>query len=93
MVTYETNLLDPIWWINSLLGNWFLAIAIVQLWLLSYIRKIPNITTMSFILIAINGILFFYGIFVGEGITIGTSLMALVMLIWALIAWSGYNNS
>ncbi len=93
MVTYETNLLDVTWWVNSLLGNWFLAVAVLQIWLLSYIRKIPNITTMSFILMAINGVLLVYGIFQGTGITLGTSLMALVMLIWAMIAWSGYNNS
>lgn len=93
VTTYETDLLNPIWWMDSLLGNTFIAIAVIQLFLLSYIRKIPNINTMSFVLVAINAVLLFYAVFRGEGASLGTGLLTLVILVWAVIAYTGYENS
>lgn len=93
MVIYETNLLDPIWWINSLVGNVTIVIALVEIWLLSYIRKIPNIHTFALILMGINIVLLFFGIFSGEGITLGQSLLGLMIVIFAIIAYTSFSDS
>jgi uncharacterized membrane protein len=94
MVTiYETNLLEPIWWINSLFGEWTIFLALAELFILSFIRKIPNIQTFSFILISMNVMIMIHAIFSGEGITMGTGLLTLMLVIYAIIFWSSYNDS
>lgn len=93
MVIYETNLLDPMWWVNSLIGNVTILIIIIEIWLLSYIRKIPNIHTFAVILMGINIVLLFYGVFSGEGITLGQSLLGVMIVIFGIIAYSSYSDS
>jgi len=93
MVIYETSLLDPMWWINSLIGNVTIVIALIEIWLLSYIRKIPNIHTFAIVLMSMNIVLLFYGIFNGEGITLGQSLLGVMLVIFAIIAYSSYSDS
>ncbi len=92
-MVYETSLLDPMWWVNSLIGNVTVLVAIVEIWLLSYIRKIPNIHTFAIILMGINIVLLFYGIFNGEGITLGQSLLGVMVVIFAIVAYSSYSDS
>ena len=81
------------WWIDSLIGSVTMVIALVEIWLLSYIRKIPNIDTFAIILMGINIVLLFYGIFNGEGITLGQSLLGVMLVIFAVIAYSSYSDS
>lgn len=92
-MVYETSLLDPMWWIDSLVGNVTIVIALVEIWLLSYIRKIPNIHTFAIILMAINVVLLFYGVFSGAGITLGQSLLGIMLVIFAIIAYTSYSDS
>lgn len=93
VTTYETELLDPMWWISSLFGEWTIFLALVELFILTFIRKIPNIHTFSFILISMNAMIMIHAIFSGEGITIGTGLLTLMLVIYAIIFWSSYNDS
>lgn len=93
MVIYETNLLNPMWWIDSLIGSVYILLALVEIWMLSFIRKIPNIHTFAIILMGINIVLLFYGILSGEGITLGQSLLGVMLVIFAIIAYSSYSDS
>lgn len=90
---YETELLNPVWWVNSLFGNATLLIVLIEIWLLSFIRRIPNITSFAIILMGINGVILIFGIFGGEGLTLSQSLLGLMLVIFGIIAWSSYNDS
>ena len=91
-MAYETDLLDPVWWVNSLVGNTTVLLLLIQIWLLSYVRKIPNIKTFAVIIIGINISVIGYGIFAGEGLTIGSAFLTLLMVIFGYIAFSGFND-
>lgn len=89
---YTTELLEPMWWINNLLGSVVVLAIVVELWLLSYIRRIPNVRTYIFILFAINIPIMVYATFTEEGLTLGTAALGLIMVVFAVIAFSGYNS-
>ena len=90
---YEIDILNPMWWIENLIGDVFLLLVFLEIWLLSFIRKIPNITTISIMMIGINSLIMIFAIFTTEGITLGQSLLGLLILIFGVITWSSYNNS
>lgn len=92
-MVYETDLLNPVWWVDSLLGSMSLLIIIVEFWILSFLRKIPNITLFSIVIMVINGLILLYGIFSGEGMVLSQSMLGLLILIFGIIAWSNYNDS
>lgn len=92
-MTYTTELLNPMWWVNNLIGDVFLLVVLLEIWLLSFVRKIPNVKMISILLIGVNSLIMIYAIFVTEGITIGQSLLGVMILIFGIIAWSSFNNS
>lgn len=92
-MAYETNLLDPMWWVNSLLGSPTILIILVELWVLSYVRKIPNMKTFALIIIGLNIPLVIYSIFGGDGLTLTTGLLVLFIAIYGYIAFSGFSDS
>lgn len=89
---YETSLLDPMWWVNSLLGSTVMLVIIIELLILSYVRKIPNIKTFSMILIALNGAIMLFAIFAGEGLTLTSGLLVFLMAIFGYFAFSGFSD-
>jgi len=91
-MAYETNLLDPMWWVNSLLGSATVLVILLELWLLSYVRKIPNIKGFSLILLGINGMIVIFAVFSGEGLTLTTGVLVFLMAIFGYMAFSGFNE-
>lgn len=91
-MVYETDLLNPMWWITSLVGNIYLFLGLIQLFLMSKIRKIPNVKFLALVMLGINGIIMFYGILQNEGNIIDKGLFVLVMIIYAFIVWGGENS-
>jgi len=92
-MVYETNLLDPMWWVNNLLGSTTMLLVIVEIWMLSFIRKIPNVRAFVFILMGINIFVLIFAVFNGAGLTLGSGLLGLLLVILAIFAWSSYNGS
>lgn len=92
-MAYETDILNPSWWINSLIGSWTLFFVILQLWLLTFIRRIANVRLFAVVLLSLNGLLLFYGIWQGEGSVMNNSLLTLMILIFAFIIWGGSKSS
>jgi hypothetical protein len=91
-MAYTTDLLNPVWWVDSLFGNWILFVAIIEIWLLGYIRRIPNVKTITMVLLSINVLILIYSIFGEAGASIGTGLIALAMFIMAYILWKGEES-
>ena len=92
-MVYETNLLDPMWWINSLLGSATILIILMELWVLSFLRKIPNMKIFSMIIIGLNVPLVLFSIFGGNGLSITTGVLVLFIAIFGYIAFSGFSDS
>jgi len=92
-MSYATELLDPMWWIGNLFGDVFLFVAIIEIFLLSFFRRIPNITTFSLILMGLNILVLIFGGLANEGITLGQGLLGLMIVIFGIMAWTNYNNS
>lgn len=91
-MVYETNLLDPMWWVNSLLGSATVLVILVELWLLSYVRRIPNIKSFALLLIGIDSAMLIFAVFSGNGISITSGILILIIGIFSWIAFSGFNE-
>ena len=92
-MAYETELLNPMWWVNSLLGSATVLVILIELWVLTFLRKIPNIKMFSIIIIGLNVPLLLFAVFSGEGLTITTGVLVLFIVIYGAIAFSGFNDS
>ncbi len=89
-MAYTPDLLNPVWWIESLLGSIIIFMLLVQLWFLSYIRKIPNSQPMMMIFFIINIIFVVYGL---PGFVIAKAFMTLILVVVAFVMWRSWNKS
>ncbi len=92
-MAYTPDLLNPVWWIESLLGSIVVFMLIVQLWLLTYIRRIPNSQPMLWIFMMINIIFVAFGWLSAEGFYITKAFMALILVIIGFIMWRSWNSA
>ena len=89
---YSTELLNPSWWIDSLIGNTTILVILIEIWLLSFIRKIPNIKTFTIILFGINIYILIFSVFSGDGLTLSNGVLVLIMAIFGILAFGGFNE-
>lgn len=82
---YGVNLLSFDWWVGSLFGNIYIAIMLIELFVLISVRKIVNITSIAFLIVLINSVFLLYGLFTGTAYILPAAVMGIITVVIAII--------